>query len=151
MKYAFTIVLLLLFALAKSQPLQKVDSASIYIDRLSWHSFTIVWNYVPRIALYDDAKRLIAIKDDEKVKKLVRNIGVKEKTVVIHIILSRLCDSSNERVGGSYNYGKDSTIKSVDFSYNGLKWTGDARQENNSITQEEINGIERYWREKYHL
>jgi hypothetical protein len=50
-----------------------------------------------------------------------------------------------------YYNGKDSTIKSLDFSYNGLNWTGDARQEKNSISQEEINRIDRYWRQTCHL
>jgi hypothetical protein len=150
MKYAFTIALLLLFSLVKSQPLSTEDSVNYYIDRLGWHSFTIIWKFNPKVALYDDAKRLIAIKDDEKIKKLIKNLGIKEKTVVIHIILSHLLDHTIDRIEATYNYGKDYNIKSIDFSYNELKWTGDPSQGKNIISQEEIDNIERYWRNRYH-
>ncbi len=153
MKYAFTIALLLFSVLAKSQPTGTVDSVSIYIEKLGWNSFTIIWNYDSQVSLCGNDYRtdLIAINDDGKIKKLINNIGVKEKTVIIHMILSHLFDSTNARVAGLYNYEKDSTIKSVDFTYNGLQWTEDAHQKNNSISQEEIDRVERYWRERCHL
>lgn len=151
MKYAFIIALLLLSTLAKSQSLRTVDSVSIYIDRLGWNSFNIVWNYTPQIALYGDAKRLIEIKDDEKIKRLVNSVGIKEKTVVVHMILSRLFDSANARITASYNYGNDSKIKSVTYSYNGLEWTEDNLQEKRNVSQDEIDKAERYWRKRCHL
>ncbi len=141
---------LLSFFLAKSQSMRSADSVNIYISRLGWESFSVATTYIPQLVLKEDAKRLIAIKGKAKIKKLLDSIVISQKTVAIHIILSQLLDPTKRQFGESYNYGKDSTIKSVVFSYNGLKWARDSLQEN-SISQEEINRIARYWRKRCHL
>jgi hypothetical protein len=147
MKYLFLAIFLSSFFLVKAQSSKGADSVGIYISRLSWNSFVIGSTYVPQFALSEDAKRLIEIKDKLKIKMLVDSIQDSRKTVVIHMILSQLLDPSNRQFGESYNYGKDSTVKSVVFSYNGLKWARDSLQEN-SISEAEINRIERYWRKR---
>jgi hypothetical protein len=151
MKYALTITFLLLLNLAKSQPSGNTDSVNIYISRLDWNSIEIATTYVPRIGLNEDAKRLIEIKDKDKIKKLLNKIDIDQKTVAIHMILTYLLEPTKKQFGESYNYGKDSTIKSVIYSYNRLKWTSDTHLQNNSISKEQINTIDRYWRKRCHL
>jgi hypothetical protein len=151
MKYALTISFLLLFNLAKSQALGDADSVGIYISRLNWNSFEIATTYVPQVALTGDAKRLIEIKGKAKIKKLLDSIVIDQKTVVIHMILSQLFEPTKKKFAEFYNYRKDSTIKSIIFSYNGLKWTSDNSLQNNNISKAEINRIKQYWRKRYHL
>jgi hypothetical protein len=147
MRYLFASILLLCFVSAKSQSLIKEDSVDIYISRLGWQSFAVAWTYVPQLALRGDANRLIKIKDETKIKKLVNNLADSQKTVVIHQILTHLLEPDNNAFGVTYNYGKDSRVKGCVFTYNGLQWTTDSLQKN-SISQEEINKVERYWRER---
>jgi hypothetical protein len=151
MKYALIITFLLLLNLAKAQRSGNPDSVNIYISRLDWNSFEIATTYVPRIGLNEDAKRLIKIEDKEKIKKLLNKIDIDQKTVAIHMILTYLLEPTKKQFRESYNYGKDSTIKSVIFSYNRLKWTSDSHLQNNSISKGEINRIKQYWRKRCHL
>jgi hypothetical protein len=150
MKYILILSVLLLCELAKSQSLGNADSVSIYINRLSWNSFAIAGTYVAQFGLREDAKRIIEIKDKTKIKKLLDSIGVEQKTVVIHMILSRMLEPQKTAFGEYLNYGKDSTTKSVDFSFNGIKWTMDMSGKN-SISEKEINRVRQYWRRKCHL
>lgn len=151
MKYALTISFLLLLNLAKSQSSVNTDSVDIYISRLNWNSIEIATTYVPQINLNEDAKRLIEIKDKSKIKKLVGNIGIDQKTVAVHMILTYLLEPTKKQFGESYIYGKDSTIKSVIYSYNRLKWTSDTHLQNNIISRKEVDRIEQYWRKRCHL
>jgi hypothetical protein len=141
MKCPFALILLLCLASAKSQSLPKEDSVDIYISRLDWDSFSIAWNYVPMIALGKDAKRLIAIRGI-KIKKLIDNITDSQKTVVIHQILTSLLEPSNREFGVTYIYRTGCV-----FRYNGLQWTTDSLQKN-SISQEDIDKVNQYWRER---
>jgi|ERR1700722_14000454 len=150
MKYLFGSILLLCFISAKSQPSTKEDSVDIYISRLGWQSFAVAWTYVPQLALRGDANRLIKIQDESKIRKLVNNLADSQKTVVIHQILTRLLEPDNNAFGVTYNYGKDSKVKGCVFTYNGLRWTTDSLQEN-SISLEDINKVEKYWRARCHL
>jgi hypothetical protein len=151
MKYLFLTIFLSSFLLAKTQSLKGADSVSIYISKLGWNSFVIGSTYVPQFALREDAKRLIEINDRSKIKKLIDSIRDAQKTVVIHMILSHILEPRKTAFGEYINYGKDSTVKSVTFSYNGLTWTGDFMHGHDSISQEEVNRIERYWRKICHL
>jgi hypothetical protein len=147
MKCPFALILLLCLASAKSQSLPKEDSVDIYISRLGWQSFAVAWTYIPQLALRGDADRLIKIIDETKIKKLVNNLADSQKTVVIHLILTRLLEPDNYAFGVTYSYGKDSRVKGCVFKYNGLQWTTDSLQKN-SISQEDIDKVKQYWRER---
>jgi hypothetical protein len=150
MKYLFASILLLCFVSAGSQGLPTEDSADIYIGRLGWESFAVTWTYVPRLFLKEDANRLIAIKDRTKIRKLISNIADSQKTVVIHQILTSLLERGNSGFGVTYKYGKDSNVKGCVFTYNGLTWATDSLWKN-SISREEIDKVERYWRKRCNL
>jgi hypothetical protein len=149
-KYFFASILLLCFASAKSQSLTKTDSVDIYISRLGWESFVVATTYIPQPVLREDAIRLVEIKDRAKVRKLINNIVINQRTVVIHQILTSLLDSGNYHFHMTYHYGKDSIINGFDYTYNGLQWTTDSLNKS-SISQEEINKIDRYWRKRCYL
>jgi hypothetical protein len=136
---------------AKSQAKTDPDSVNIYISRLGWHSFGIANLYYGQVSLYEDAGRLIAIQDKSKIKKLIENMRNSEKTVVIHLILSKIVEPGKKDFTEHYNYGSDSLIQTVNYSYNRLVWTWDYRNKNGSISPEEIEKIDRYWRKRCHL
>jgi hypothetical protein len=128
---------------ARAQPLQG-DSVDIYISKLGWASSGVAWKYFPEIALYDDAQRLITLKDNQKIQKLINNISDSPKTVVIHLILTRLLEPSYTTFAWRYIYGNDSKVKTVVYTYNGLQWATDSLF-NSSVSREEINKIAQYW------
>ncbi len=103
--------------------------------------------YVPRLSLYEDAKRVIKINDETKIRKLIVGLADGKITVVIHQILTSILEPGNDYFGVTYVYGKDGRVIGCDFTYNGLKWSTDSLQ-NGNISQEEINKVERYWRQK---
>jgi hypothetical protein len=147
MKYFFASALILCVTSAKSQSAEVGDSVYIYISRLGSHSSGISWAYTPQIALYEDAKALVAIKDMRKIPKLINSLGDSSKTVVVHLILSRLVEPENSDIQCKYNYGKDGKILSVDYVYNGLEWRWDSAG-NNIVSQGEIEKVERHWRQR---
>jgi hypothetical protein len=145
------ILMFFLISLAKCKSSTGVDSVNIYISRLGWNSFGITGTYVPRIAFYDDARRLVKINDKTKVKKLIENIREEQKTVVIHLILSQIIEPSRGDLGEHLNYENNSAVKSVDYLFNGLTWTDNSKENRTSISLNEIDKIEKYWRKKCHL
>jgi hypothetical protein len=147
MKYFFASTLILCFTIARSQSLPTTDSVEIYLSRLGWHSFGVAWKYFPQLSLYEDAKRMIKINDETKIKKLIIGLADSQKTVVIHQILTSILEPGNDSFGVSYIYGKDGRVNGCDFTYNGLQWSTDSLQKG-SVSQEEINKVERYWRQK---
>jgi hypothetical protein len=149
MKYFFASTLILCIAYAKSQSVGVGDSLDIYINRLGWHSSGIAWTYIPKIALYEDAKMLVAIKDTRKIPKLINSLGDSSKTVVVHLILSLLVEPENGSIQWKYNYGKDGEIVSADYVYNGLEWLWDTSG-NSIVSRGEIDKVERYWRQRCH-
>jgi len=132
---------------AESQSVGLGDSVDFYINRLGSRSSGISWAYTPNIALYEGAKALVAIKDMRKIPKLINSLGDSSKTVVLHLILSRLVEPENSSIRCKYNYGKDGKILSVDYIYNGLEWLWDSVG-NNIVSQGEIDKVERYWRQR---
>jgi hypothetical protein len=147
MKFFFASTFLLWFGYAKSQSAGSRDSVDIYINRLGLRSSGIAWTYVPKIALYEDAQRLIAIKDMTKIQKLINSLGDSSKTVVVHLILSHLVEPENSGIQCRYNYGKDGKVESTAYVYNGLEWLWDSNW-NNIVSREEIDLIQRHWRKK---
>lgn len=147
MKYFFALTLILCSAFAKSQSIGGEDSVDIYIEWLGWHTSGIAWTYVPNIALYEEAERLVAIKDMRKIQKLINSLGDSSKTVAVHLILSRLIEPENSGIQWTYNYGKDGRIVNTEYIYNGLRWLWDSAG-NNIVSRVEIDMVERYWRQK---
>ncbi len=80
------------------------------------------WVYTPKIALYEDAKWLVAIRDTRKIPKLINSLADNSKTVVVHLVLSRQVAHAYSGIQCTYNYDKDGSIFSENYVYNGLEW-----------------------------
>jgi hypothetical protein len=143
MKYIFTLGLLVLFVSARSQS-AALDSVDFYINKLGWRSSGAACKYFCEVAFYDDAKRLIALPDP---RKLISHLGDSSKTVVIHLILTKILEPLDGSFGMWPNYGKDGKISTMGYEYNGLHWASDSAW-NNTISREEVDNISRYWRER---
>lgn len=83
-------------------------------------SFAITNDHVSSLLLKDDALRLINLRDGGKINRLLSSIENSEKTVVIHVILTQILEPGKGAFSYKYNYGKDSTVQSVLYQYNGL-------------------------------
>lgn len=145
MKYKFTFILIFIWQLSYSQQANHyADSTDFYIKKLSWSSFEITNNYISQLIMKHDAKRLVELEDKEKLEKLFHNLDRKDKTVIIHIILSQILEPDSSSFSQVYQYAKDSTVKSVQYSYNGLRWVKDAGSRNH-ISGHDIRMIKKYW------
>ncbi len=142
-RYFFIIPLLFIYAFVKAQ---SVDSTSTYIDSLSWKSFGFTTNYIPKLYLSETAKKIISIQDKNKVQKLFNYIIVKNKAVIVHIILTKLLNPDKDTFSESYVYNGDSII-GIKYTYNGLSWKWD-RKNGFSILEKNIKKIRDFWRTK---
>lgn len=129
------------------QPTKSVDSVEVYIKRLNWESFVITTSFVSECILKADALRLVEIKSDGGIKMLVNNLENSEKTVVIHMILTKILEPAKQVFSYKYNYSTDSTIQSVTYNYNGLSWMRD-KEFLSFVSPENIIAIKRYWQDK---
>jgi hypothetical protein len=147
MKYKFTFILIFIWRLSYSQQTNYADSIDFYIKNLSWSSFEITNNYISQLTLNHDAKRLIELEDKNKLKKLLRAITEKDKTVIIHVIFSQILEPDSSNFLQVYKYAKDSTVESVQYTYNGLRWFKDIGGRNH-IYGNGIRMSRKYWRNK---
>lgn len=143
MKYNFILGLLFLFKLGYCQ--DKSDSLLMYINDLNWTSFNITTNYISNLTLSVNAKRLVDLKDNRKLQELIKNLKDSDKTVAIHIILTQIIEPNNNTFAYHYEYGSDSTINSIKYSYNGLTWYCQNKINRNYIKCNDISLIKKYW------
>jgi hypothetical protein len=144
MKVLFVTIVLLLTLSAHSQKGNaKKDKLDAAIDSLGWHSFGIATTYFMNFYLKKDAKKLLEWKDDRKLQKLFNRLEDSSKTVVIHALLTMLLEPKKAQLGGSYIY-KDSSIVSIAFTFNNLRWEA-FFEENPSIKREVILNAKKYW------
>lgn len=150
MKYLFLLLLInstALFAQKKGDS----DSVSKIINSLNWKSFTIAYSYFSSFRVSNEVEDLIRSCDKNCKLTLVGNICDESKTVIIHIILSRLYLLSDTSLTGSFNYKNDSIGNRVDkvtYTYNSLSWNYDVESGVYSINKEEISMIKKYWESK---
>ncbi|SDZ73498.1 hypothetical protein SAMN05192529_10152 [Arachidicoccus rhizosphaerae] len=76
---------------------------------------------------------------------LLKGIESSSRTVITHILLTKLFEPSNAQL--EYNYSKDSKVTGVTFVFNRLSWQWDSKA-GNTIKIDDINRIKRYWTEK---
>lgn len=143
MKYFFILICFALSNCAFSQNNAR-DSLDYYINKLNWSSFEVVTNYISKVVLKEDAKEILAIKSKNKIKRLVSNISNSEKTVVIHMILTRLLEPRKDKFNYKYRYAQDSSVRTVQYTYNGLTWSW-SKEHGNIIEKESIDKVKNYW------
>lgn len=142
------IILILLgeigFASAQSLP---QDSINCYIKKLSWESLVLKTTYVSQLVLSKEAEKILSAKSQETADRLLSEISNKKKTVVIHMILSKMFEPENPGLAQSFTY-KNDAVSIVNYSYNTLIWQYHVGEEKYSITQEEVKRIKEYWEKK---
>lgn len=147
MKHIPVLLLMAAFTSCFCQPTKSIDSVEVYIKKLNWESFVITTNYVSEIVLKEDALKLVELKRGNTIKQLISNIDNPEKTVVLHVILTKMIEPEKQKFSYSYNYASDSTIQSVVYNYNGLSWIRN-KENVSSVSNESITVIKNYWRDK---
>lgn len=125
------------------------DSVDIYISKLNWSSVTITPTIFPKLLLNDDAKNILKINDNNLNQKLYNHLGEKEKTLVLHILLTKRFESKNISVtpGESYLY-KNDTVTVVNYTYNHLHWSLNIKGQTYCISDKEVNRIKVFWRRR---
>ena len=71
------------------------DSVDNQIDRISWQSLVIIPTYATRLDLNQDAQKLVTSRNPLTIRKLVAAMTNDNKTVAIHMILSRMLEPKN--------------------------------------------------------
>lgn len=122
------------------------DSINYYVRMLSWESLHLKTTYATELVLSRNAEKLIT-KDEAVVEKLCSEISNKKKTVVVHMILSKIYDPENSKLEGQYIY-KDDTIIGVNYLFNTLTWRYDVKKNQYTIQTDEVKRIKRFWKEK---
>ena len=86
--------------------------------------------------------RLISIEDTNKLEKLVKNLGREEKTVAIHIILTKIFNPEYNIMG----IGNEEKVKGNIFDYNGLVWVRNGSRHH--IKKGNLFRIQIFWSER---
>ncbi len=130
---------------ALSQDILAKDSVSFYSKKLSWddvHYKTSTFS--TQLKLSDIAGRLLSCKDSTSVYTLYSYISDSTKTVVIHIILTRMFEPANGLIKESYIKANGLDPGEINYTYNNLTWTFPDYE----IKKSEILKIKRYWKQK---
>lgn len=149
----FFICALLSSSLASSfcQDTKKIDTTSFLISRLNWNSFAFAENYGISLQIGQDAQYLIEISDSSKYSKLLNSIEDSTKTVIIHVILTKLLEPRKGVFSSRLNYVNNDyhlDILSVSYKYNNLSWAETSFTHKYLIDANEIHKIKEYWERK---
>ncbi|WP_131248765.1 hypothetical protein [Aquimarina atlantica] len=146
-------VLLLVFcmmtALSSGQDVSEKRISEL-IDKLSWESVTIDCNYILVLTQSDSiSNELVEIGEPTK-EKLLKALKNPEKSVAIHVILTRIFDDKKRKINGigtKYIYKNCKESIGWHHVYNGItwEWTSEKGQD---ITQEQIDLAYNYWDKK---
>ena len=115
------------------------------IENLSWNSITYDHSYDTFIVNYQDSsvKNLIHI-GLPAANKLLESIENPEKTVIIHILLTKIIepDNNNDYLPIKYIYKDCNNLIGWHHIFNGLIWEW---EDSNSISPQEIEKVKNYW------
>ena len=146
-KFNLTILLLLIPLLCLSQINKEEDNL---IDSLSWSSITYDHSYYTFTVNYEDSsvRKLIEL-GDNVVYPLLESIEIPQKTVIIHMILTKILEpeNSNDNLPIKYIYKDCNNLIGCHFIFNGLVWEW-FRETNEIIETKEILKIKEYWTER---
>lgn len=118
------------------------------IDKINWNSISINHTGVGDHVVYSDSvvKRLIEI-GKPAVNQLIASLSIPEKTVTIHMILTKILEKQNctDYLSKLYIYKDCNLLIGWHSIYNKLVW--EWTEENDlTISQKEINKIIHYWK-----
>ena len=146
-KFNLTILLILVPLSCLSQIKKETDNL---IDSLSWNSITCDHSFHTFTVNYEDisVRKLIEL-GDSVVYRLLESIETPQKTVIIHMILTKILEpeNSNDNLPIKYIYKDCNNLIGCHFIFNGLVWEW-FRETNEIIETKEILKIKEYWTER---
>jgi hypothetical protein len=146
-KFNLTILLILISFSCLSQINKETDNL---IDSLSWNSITCDHSFHTFTVNYEDisVRKLIEL-GDSVVYRLLESIETPQKTVIIHMILTKILEpeNSNDNLPIKYIYKDCNNLIGCHFIFNGLVWEW-LRETNEIIETKEILKIKEYWTER---
>ena len=146
-KFNLTILLILVPLSCLSQIKKETDNL---IDSLSWNSITCDHSFHTFTFNYEDisVRKLIEL-GDSVVYRLLESIETPQKTVIIHMILTKILEpeNSNDNLPIKYIYKDCNNLIGCHFIFNGLVWEW-FRETNEIIETKEILKIKEYWTER---
>lgn len=143
------VLILLVFKGSTAQVNKSEDLMCFYIKKLNWNSYSVSTTYGSFPYLLDDAKKIISINNKHKKIRLLQSISDSTKTVVIHIILTKILEPKKQIFSQVPHFSMD-TINNFTYTFNGLSWNMNivGPNVNYHINQDEINKIKQYWNNK---
>lgn len=128
----------------------RVDSL---INELGWHSINIHCNYVLVLNHSDTVSNELVEIGGEATYALYNNLTTPNKTIAIHIILSRIYpskDQTSNSLATKYIYKNCDDLIGWHYMYNGIAWEWFERQ-GDQITKSEMNKTVDFWNKKLNL
>ena len=120
------------------------------IEKLNWETIPITCNYALVLKEYDiNANELVEFGKKAN-KQLLNQISNPEKSIGIHIILTRINDPDRyEKIGLStkYVYKDCDNLIGWHYIYNGIVWEW-FEKKGHSISESELKKLTEYWNNK---
>jgi len=141
---------MLLFTVSVMNSQTKED---LEIDRLtsmlSWKSVTITCNYVLVLMDGDSVSNKLVQIGKPATERLINAVNNPEKTVAIHIILTRICEPKkyNQNISTIYIYRNCNEALGWHHVFNGITWKW-IEGEDESISDTQVAQVYNYWKTK---
>lgn len=135
----------IILAQAKAPPFVLTeDSVTRCIEDISWLSLITIYTYGSRLSIDTNARKLVATETPRIIHRLYDRLGDKEKTVVLHMILTQRREKIKASLSAAYTL--DGML--IRYEYNGANWEFNSATQQYSIGSEEVEELKRYWRKK---
>lgn len=147
------IIILLFFYLITSLSFGQYNSEnkiSKLIDKLNWDSVIIDYRLILILTQSDSISNELVKIGKPATEKLLTAIKNPEKTVAVHIILTRIYEETRQKTEGlgmKYIYKNCKELNGWHHIYNGISWDWNS-EEGETINQKQIDLAFNYWHRK---
>ncbi len=120
------------------------------IEKLNWETIPITCNYVLTLKEFDSAANELVEIGKRANKELLSQISNPEKSIGIHIILTRINEPDKYQkigIGTKYIYKKCDKLIGWHYIYNGIVWEW-FEKKGQSISETELKKLTEYWNKK---
>lgn len=126
------------------------NRTSELIEKLNWGSIKIDCQLILILTQTDSVSNELVKIGKPATEKLLSSIKVPNKTVAIHIILTRIYEDTEQKaegLGTIYIYKNCKELYGWHHVYNGIFWSWNS-EEGESINQNQIDSAFTYWHKK---
>jgi hypothetical protein len=120
------------------------------IEKLNWETIPITCNYILTLKEFDSAANELVEIGKSANKDLLSQISNPEKSIGIHIILTRINEPDKYQkigIGTKYIYKKCDKLIGWHYIYNGIVWEW-IENKGQSISESELKKLTEYWKSK---